>query len=88
MMSLTLYFHLFHQVWLIGEYSRATFDERCSPEVVTKFYELLEALVYEVSGLIQATPTSEPSPYSARLVSAMMSALAKVSTSWLPKKKI
>ncbi|XP_070580171.1 AP-5 complex subunit zeta-1-like isoform X1 [Ptychodera flava] len=68
-----------HVVWLIGEYCSSAYDERCIPETISKYYESLETLTYEISMSIQSSTDNKP-PYSVRLLTILMSALAKLAS--------
>lgn len=65
------------QVWAVGEYTSATYSADCSAENVGQMYEMLELLTYEVISVTGSTPASQ-APYTIRLVSILMSAMAKV----------
>lgn len=65
------------QVWAVGEYTSATFSADCSAENVGQMYEMLELLTYEVISVTGSTPASQ-APYTIRLVSILISAMAKV----------
>ncbi|XP_013416069.1 AP-5 complex subunit zeta-1 [Lingula anatina] len=69
-----------HLVWVVGEYTSATYDPRCTPELVSKTYETLETLLYELSGLMSAVASENEAPYSVRLLTVMMSAVAKLAS--------
>ncbi|XP_022102411.1 AP-5 complex subunit zeta-1-like [Acanthaster planci] len=68
-----------HVVWIIGDYSSTAYDSRCNTEVIIKFYEALETLLYEVSSLVQSSSAGSI-PYSARLLTVCMTALAKLAS--------
>ncbi|XP_038068818.1 AP-5 complex subunit zeta-1-like [Patiria miniata] len=68
-----------HMVWIIGDYTSTTYDSRCNTEVIIKFYEALETLLYEVSVLVQSSSAGHI-PYSARLLTVCMTALAKLAS--------
>ncbi|XP_077993899.1 AP-5 complex subunit zeta-1-like [Glandiceps talaboti] len=67
-----------HMVWIIGEYCSSTYDDRCTPEIISKYYESLETLCYEISMSIHAT-SGQPH-YSIRLLTVLMSAVAKLAS--------
>lgn len=64
------------QVWGIGDYCSTTHDKRCTTENIRRFFEVLEALTYELSAMIASTTAS--SIYHAKIISMLMSTLAKV----------
>ncbi len=68
----------FPQVWVVGEYTSTSYDQRCSTDTIIKFYEALETLLYEISVLVQSTAEGKDL-YSVRLMTVMMTALSKVS---------
>ncbi|XP_071129723.1 AP-5 complex subunit zeta-1-like isoform X2 [Mytilus edulis] len=67
-----------NMVWGVGEYCSTTNDERCTTENIRRFFEVLEALTYELSGMIASTTTSSVS--HAKITCMLMSTLAKLST--------
>lgn len=67
-----------NMVWGIGDYCSTTHDKRCTTENIRRFFEVLEALTYELSAMIASTTAS--SIYHAKITSMLMSALAKLST--------
>ncbi|XP_072023215.1 AP-5 complex subunit zeta-1-like, partial [Amphiura filiformis] len=66
-------------VWVVGEYTSTSYDKRCSTDTIIKFYEALETLLYEISVLVQSTPNGKDL-YSVRLMTVMMTALAKLAS--------
>lgn len=54
-----------------------THDERCTADTISKYYEVMEALTYEVSTM-QFSEAIKDMPFIAKLVSVLMSAIAKV----------
>ena len=64
-------------MWAVGEYMSSSYDVRCTPDTVSTMYEALEILAYEIANNMQAT-TSRSCPYSPRLLTTVMSTLAKV----------
>ncbi|XP_072028896.1 AP-5 complex subunit zeta-1-like isoform X2 [Amphiura filiformis] len=68
-----------HVVWVVGEYTSTSYDKRCSTDTIIKFYEALETLLYEISVLVQSTPNGKDL-YSVRLMTVMMTALAKLAS--------
>ncbi|XP_033629928.1 AP-5 complex subunit zeta-1-like [Asterias rubens] len=68
-----------HVVWIVGDYTSTAYDSRCNTQVIIKFYEALETLLYEVSALVQSSSIGRI-PYSARLLTVCMTALAKLAS--------
>ncbi len=74
------------QVWVIGEYLSTSYDSRCKPEHISAMYEALEALSYEMSGIMQSSQhdvnrkKSKEPVYIPSLLSALMSAVAKLAS--------
>ncbi|KAK3580715.1 hypothetical protein CHS0354_005718 [Potamilus streckersoni] len=66
-------------VWAVGEYFCLTSGESCAPEKICQMYECLEVLSYEVSGITASTPAAE-APFSIKVVSVLMSAIAKLAS--------
>ncbi|XP_046362626.2 AP-5 complex subunit zeta-1-like [Haliotis rufescens] len=65
-------------VWCVGELCSLHHDPSCTADLIAKYYETLEAMTYEVSGLLlSAEHRSEVSP---KIVSVLISAIAKLST--------
>ncbi|CAL8304761.1 unnamed protein product [Merluccius merluccius] len=64
-------------VWLLGEYLSVTSDARCSVELITSCFESLEAVLFEVTS--SAPPPGE-SPVAPRVITSLMSALAKLAS--------
>ncbi|XP_046569666.1 AP-5 complex subunit zeta-1-like [Haliotis rubra] len=65
-------------VWCVGELCSLHHDPGCTADLIAKYYETLEAMTYEVSGLLlSAEHRSEVSP---KIVSVLISAIAKLST--------
>ncbi|XP_033108449.1 AP-5 complex subunit zeta-1-like isoform X2 [Anneissia japonica] len=67
-----------HVVWSIGEYVSIGYDKRNTADIITKYYEALETLLYEVVMCFQSSNQEEQ--YSPRLVTVMMSAVTKLAS--------
>ena len=76
------------KVWVIGEYLSTSYDARCKPEHISAMYEALEALSYEMSGIMQSAQydvnrkKSQEPVYIPSLLSTLMSAVAKLASRW------
>ena len=65
------------QVWLLGEVLSGGSDPRCSVELITSCFESLEAVLFEVTS--SAPPPGEE-PVAPRVITSLMSALAKLAS--------